>query len=116
MANLEVGKMYNILREVRRLAANASLTGALEKGTPTLVAAYNKCLTALKEQGDETAAQLFPELAPNAGVDDVGVAAALLASYLKPERRLHEHDIMAFNEDHYGYRHEDDEDEDEDHD
>lgn len=107
---LEPRAMYNILREIKRLAANASLTGALSNGTPTLVATYNKCLAAIKGQGDETAAQLFPELTANASVDDVGVAAALLASYVEPEKELHEHDIMAFNEDHFGHRDEENND------
>lgn len=114
MTELEKKAMYNMLMEIKRLAANASLTGALRKGSPTLVITYNKCLNALKEKGDSTAAQIFPELSPDASVDDVGVAAALLASYLKPEelrrRGLHAHDIMAFNEDHER-EHEDDHDE-----
>ena len=111
MTELEKQAMYNMLVEIKCLAANASLTGALRKGTPTLVMTFNKCLTALKEKGDTTASQLFPELSLGASIDDVGIAAALLASYLPESRRsrgLSRHDIIAFNHDH------DDDDDDED--
>ncbi|HBI57297.1 MAG TPA: hypothetical protein DEA85_02865 [Firmicutes bacterium] len=112
MTELEKTTMYNMLKEVKRLASNASLTGALEKGAPILVATYNKCLAAMKTKGDITVEQLFPELLPNADIDEVGVAAALLASYLLPQRRnqgLHPHDIAAFAEDHLREEDEDDE-------
>lgn len=98
--------IYNLLKEIKSLAAHASLTGALVKGTERLLQMYNKCLTLTVKQ-DQTAAQLFDELPPTATVDDIGVAAALLASYLKPEPRLHAHDILAFNEDHLGLGEED---------
>jgi hypothetical protein len=111
MTELEKQAMYNMLTEIKRLAASASLTGALRKGTPTLIGTYNKCLAALREKGDKTATHLFADLAPDASVDNVGVAAALLASYLRPEghkgRGLHPHDLIAFQEDHN--RHEFDE-------
>jgi len=77
MTELEKTTMYNMLKEVKRLASNASLTGALEKGAPILVATYNKCLAAMKTKGDITVEQLFPELLPNADIDEVGVAGQL---------------------------------------
>ncbi|HOC06266.1 MAG: hypothetical protein ACOX21_04770 [Bacillota bacterium] len=103
MTELEKATMYKMLKEVKSLASHASLTGALDKGAPILAATYNKCLAALKSKGDQTAEQLFPELPANANIDEIGVAAALLASYLRPPRRpggLHPHDIAAYAEDH----------------
>lgn len=98
--------LCNLLREIKKLAAHASLTGAMEGGTPTLIKAYNQCLQAVKERGDAVSSQLFSQLALDATVDEVGVAAALLASVICPEPQLHPHDIMAFDEDHLGHRQE----------
>lgn len=110
MTDLDKRVVYNLLREIKRLAATASLTGALGEGTPALIQAYNKCLAVTKEKGDPGVDLLFSQLPDTAGVDQVGVAAALLASYLRPEPQLHPHDITAFNEDHYGHLEDDDED------
>lgn len=94
MAELSRETMYNLLREVKSVAQYASLTGALKRGARVLVETYNQCLEALAEQGDPVAKTLFRPLSPEtASIDDVGVAAALLCGYLRPEktgRRRHE--------------------------
>lgn len=115
MTELEKQVMYNLLVEIKRRAVDASLTGALRKGAPTMAATYNKCLAALKAKGDSTVEQFFLELTTDAGIDDIGIAAALLASYLQPVKRrrgLHPHDIEAFAEDHLDEEDEEDDDED----
>lgn len=105
MKDLDKAVVHNMLREIKRLAATASLTGALNRGTPTLIQMFNKCLAA-SEKTDPRVTMLFSPLPDAAEVDQVGVAAALLASYIQPEQELHPHDIAAFTEDHFGHREE----------
>ncbi len=76
--------IYSMLRELRKLAAQASMTGSFRKSTPVLVTTYNKCLALIKEE-DANVALFFTELsAEQVHVDEVGAAAGLLASYLFP--------------------------------
>jgi hypothetical protein len=116
MTQLEKQSMYKLLREIKKIAFDASLTGGFRKGAPTLVTTYNKCLKTLTDKGDTTAEALFSPLPETATVDEVGVAAALLASYIAPQekgRGLSDHDRAAFYHDHCCQDHED-EDEDQD--
>lgn len=74
-----------LLKEVKRIAAHASLTGSLEDGKQVLINTYNKCLVALQSHLDADLVQIrelgiFTELPQSASVDEVGVAAGLLAS------------------------------------
>lgn len=76
--------IYSMLRELRKLAAQASMTGSFRKSTPILVSTYNKCLALITEE-DANVALFFNELsAEQVHVDEVGAAAGLLASYLFP--------------------------------
>ena len=56
------------------------MTGSLEGGGRTLAVTYNKCLDSL-EREDPSVKDLFPSLPEDANMDEVGVAAALLAGY-----------------------------------
>lgn len=116
MTELEKQAMYKLLREIKKIAFDASLTGGFRKGAPTLVATYNKCLKTLTDKGDATAEALFTPLTESASVDEVGVAAALLASYIAPQegrrRGLSNHDRIAFHHDHCCEEHEDEDQDD----
>jgi len=96
MTEMNRETMYALLREIRSLAITASMSGALRKGTRVLVEVYNRCLETLAEQGDPLVKSLFTPLSPEStSVDEVGAAAALLSSYVRPakaERRRHEED------------------------
>ncbi len=79
-----------------------SLTGGLKRGSRILTAMYNRCVTALKEQGDPLAEQFFPPLPEETTtIDEVGAAAALLYGYLRPSRpaRRHRDEIEDEDED-----------------
>lgn len=76
--------MYNLLREIKEVAMEASLTGSLAEGIGVMVEVYNRCLDTLAQQGDALVKSLFPVLSSRAHVDEVGVAAALLSRYIKP--------------------------------
>lgn len=106
MSEMDKETICNLLREIKRVAVNASIMGALKKSTHILVGTYNRCRTAVVAQGDGLAGELFPELDPReATVDEVGAASALLAGYLCPRggrttlSRLRGHDEEHEDED-----------------
>lgn len=76
--------MYGLLREIKEVSMEASLTGSFSEGIGVMVEVYNRCLDTLARQGDALVKNLFPVLSANAHVDEVGVAAALLSRYIKP--------------------------------
>lgn len=85
MASTNQKKIASLLLQVKRLAGHASLTGSLEDGKTILIATYNKCLAALQSLSDSGLEEIwdmdiFSELPEDASIDEVGVAAALLAS------------------------------------
>jgi len=87
MTEMNRDTMFALLCEIRKVAMEASMMGAMKKGSGVLVDVYNRCLDALTEQGDTLVKTLFPTLDRNAAnIDEVGAAAALLSSYVKPER------------------------------
>lgn len=90
---LEKKVIVKLLREIQAMARHASMTGSMgHKGARILVETYNRCRASLLEQGDATVGALFPGLEPEAtSIDEVGAAAALLASYLEPEGRRASH-------------------------
>lgn len=65
------------------------MTGSLEGGGRMLASTYNKCLDSI-EREDPTVKNLFPSLPEDANMDEVGVAAALLAGYVDVEGRPRE--------------------------
>lgn len=84
--------LARLLAEVKRIAAHASLTGSLEDGKQVLINTYNKCLVALQSLPDTDLVQIrelgiFTELPQSASVDEVGVAAGLLASLVNGGRK-----------------------------
>lgn len=88
----EVAKetVYSVLREIKRVAMEGSLTGTLQGGTQLLAASYNRCLEILVGGGDALVSELFQPLSPQStSVDEVGVAAALLLGYLRPHLEGH---------------------------
>ncbi|GGH87126.1 hypothetical protein JOD43_003863 [Pullulanibacillus pueri] len=83
--------IYAMLREIKEVAMQSSLTGGLKKGSRILIDVYNRCLATITEE-DEQAAKLFSPLAtePDAvHIDEIGVAAALLSRYVNPNKHPH---------------------------
>jgi hypothetical protein len=84
-------RIYAMLREVKSLAMEISLTEGLQMGSKTLADVYNRCLTELSED-DPAISILFSLLEDNVSVDEIGVSAALLSKYMKPNRQSFEDD------------------------
>lgn len=81
--------IYAMLREIKAVAVEASMTGALDKGSPMLIDVFNRCLASYKEIDPKVSALFEPIGAENGApnIDEIGVAAALLSRYIKPERQ-----------------------------
>jgi hypothetical protein len=80
--------IYALLKEIKAVAMNASLTGALEDSSRALAEMYNRCVDTLEEQGDRLVGSLFPQLDPDeANMDEIGALASLLAQYLRPKEQ-----------------------------
>ncbi|MGE5673939.1 MAG: hypothetical protein ACM3XM_08620 [Mycobacterium leprae] len=93
MTELNKRTIYGLLREIRKLAMHASMTHSMQGGSRVLVETYNRCLSALTEQGDTLVTSLFTPLSPETTkMDEVGAAAALLAGYVRPEDTRYRHD------------------------
>lgn len=74
----------NLLLGIRKVVLDAAMTGSMEDSRPYLADTFNKCLKILIEQGDTVASTIFTALdRDKAGLDEIGAAATLLASYLK---------------------------------
>lgn len=84
-------RIYFMLREIKSIAMEASLTGSMKKGSKTLAKMYNRCLEALSES-DPSISTLFEPLNEDVSVDEIGVSAALLSRYMKPDRDHFEED------------------------
>lgn len=83
MEPLSKETIRSLLLGIRKVVIDAGMTGSMENSGPYLADMYNKCLTALREQGDAVVAGLFVTLDRNeVELDEIGVAATLLASYL----------------------------------
>ncbi len=80
----ELRRIRRLLRETARMAKEASLTRTLEKGARTSVVQYNHIVQHL-ERLQAIPPGFFAPLPEDATFDDVGVAAAQLASYLHEE-------------------------------
>ncbi|MBM3216006.1 hypothetical protein FJZ36_13940 [Candidatus Poribacteria bacterium] len=78
----EMRAIIRFLETTGETAMHASLTGALKKGETMLIRQYNAVLSRLAEVGIAPN-WLFEELADDAGIDHVGIAAKQLAAYLK---------------------------------
>ncbi len=78
----EVRRIVCMLEKTTSMAEHASLTGSMAGGKEFAVRSYNATVRHLGESGEIPPA-LFPELAEGAGLDEVGIASAQLAEYLR---------------------------------
>lgn len=91
---------FAMLREIKTVAMESSLTHGFRKGSRMLVSVYNRCLSTLSEE-DPQVSKLFSPLSeePDAvHVDEVGVAAALLSRYIKPAKNHSDFDDDDFED------------------
>ena len=82
--NREVRPLRRKLREIVKLAREASLTGSLQGGARSSVLQYNRVIAHL-ERIEALPPGLFPPLPEDTGFDEVGVAAAQLAGFLRED-------------------------------
>ena len=76
-------KLIQMLHQIKDLAGDASLVGTFSTGGPALIRHYNTYLKAARENSLIQDQILFPDLEANASMDDIGIAATLLAAYLQ---------------------------------
>ena len=80
---MEKKKVISILKEIRNIAGESSLTGMFTKSALVLVKNYNAILESAKKDGLITDdIDFVTELSETANIDEVGVAAAILLAYL----------------------------------
>ncbi|MFC4619554.1 hypothetical protein ACFO4N_12605 [Camelliibacillus cellulosilyticus] len=97
--NLSQETVFSMLREIKSIAMQSSLTGGLSKGSRILIDVYNRCLASIGEE-DPNAQKLFSPLPTESeavSMDEIGTAAALLSSYLKPKAKSNEKDFDGFS-------------------
>ncbi len=78
----EIWGTIGMLRSIADVAESSSLTGSLRGGTKISVRHYNAILQRLQAL-DVLAPEQFTPMGEEAAMDEVGVAAAHLAAYLK---------------------------------
>jgi len=102
---MEKKKLVGLLKEIRNISGEVSLTGMFRNSKASLIRNYNTFLKIATDQGLIDTPELFPSLLEDAHIDDVGVSAALLGRYLKDEeedeekQRHHKHDFREFEAD-----------------
>ena len=80
---MEKKKLVAVLKEIRNIAGESSLTGMFKQSASVLVKNYNAILESAKKDGLITGDIGFvTELPETANIDEVGVAAAILMAYL----------------------------------
>jgi hypothetical protein len=85
----ELRRIVRMLEKTASMAEHASLTGSMAGGQAFAVRSYNATLQHLGSTGEIPAA-LFPPLPESASMDEVGIASAQLAEYVRaglPEQR-----------------------------
>ena len=82
---MEKKKLIGLLKEIRNISGEVSLTGMFKNSKDSLIRNYNTFLKIATDQGLIDTPELFPSLPEDAHIDDVGVSAALLGRYLKDE-------------------------------
>ncbi|MCS6859020.1 MAG: hypothetical protein NZT92_01720 [Abditibacteriales bacterium] len=80
----EVPRLVRMLVSISKMAKDASLTGTLREGKSMAIRQYNAVLARLKELG-VISGDLFAPVAESASFDEVGVAAAQLADFLRED-------------------------------
>jgi hypothetical protein len=101
MPEMDKTRIYGMLREVKEVAMQASLTHSMRGCTPVLADMYNQCLKALMvENNDPLLQTLFHELPRDTvTLDEVGASAALLSRYVKPSHHSHGYETDHDSED-----------------
>lgn len=84
--NEEMRRILNLLDEIARFAEHSSLTGAMKGGGRQAVRQYNALVGHL-QQNTTFPPYLLVTVEEDAPIDEVGVAARMLHSYLKPDER-----------------------------
>src|SRR5262245_16612514 len=77
----EIRRIQRVLREMLRMARFAVTTGGMERGARQSAQQYNQCLQRLEQLG-AVPAGFFVALPPEVSFEEVGAAAAHLASYV----------------------------------
>jgi hypothetical protein len=88
----EIRRIVGLLERTHRIARDATMTGALGGGKDYAARQFNAIVTDLSQRGIVLPGY-FPPLSEEASLDEVGIACALLADYLKadlPDERGHE--------------------------
>jgi hypothetical protein len=78
----ELRRIARMLEKTAKMVEHATLTGAMGGGREFAVRSYNSVRGHLEGIG-EIPARLFPSLPDDASLDDVGIASAQLAEYLR---------------------------------
>lgn len=101
MPEMDRTRIYGMLREVKEVAMQASLTHSMRGCAPVLADMYNQCLKALMADNNDPLLQtLFHELPRDTvTLDEVGASAALLSRYVMPSHHSHGHETGHESED-----------------
>jgi hypothetical protein len=78
----ELRRIVGLLEKTHDLARNASMTGALEGGKSYVLQQFNAIVANLAER-DIVLPSYFPPLSPEASFDEIGIACAQLAEFLR---------------------------------
>jgi hypothetical protein len=81
----EIRGIVGVLRSIADMAENASLTGSMRGGAKVSVRYYNTILKRLQAL-ELVPQELFAPMDEEANMDEVGVASACVAAYLKGMR------------------------------
>ena len=96
---MEKKKLISILKEIRNIAGESSLTGMFRQSASVLVKNYNAILESAKKDGLVTGdIDLVTELPETANIDEVGVAAAILMAYLDDDNESSGFKVSRFTE------------------
>lgn len=82
---MDTKKMISLLKEIRHLAQEISLTNNFKSSTGLLIKHYNSCYNEAVKRELLEKDTLFHELSEDTNIDEIGVSAALLAKYLRED-------------------------------
>jgi len=112
---MEKRKLLAVMKEIRKLAADISLTGMYRGSVKTLVKHYNNCLAIAKEEGLVNNKMFADPLPEDASADELGVTAALfIRYYLENDTSKEKHIHLYKTKRHHHCCDDDDEDDDDD--
>ncbi|SRR5579884_190432 len=84
LSNVEMRRIFRMLREISDMAQHASVTGFLKQGRQTAMNRYNAILSHLEQSG-LVPGGLFRPLSPDASFDELNIESRLLASYIEDD-------------------------------